>query len=103
MLNHVNTDIAVDVFEVLSELTDPEVLSSSDDFGIAQATGSAALPQGEVEDPDGFVKVEGEERSKVDEKRCELRMLRGCYLVDPCGYIVTYCVVLVDTMALFEL
>ena len=27
MLNHVNTDIAVDVFEVLSELTDPEVLS----------------------------------------------------------------------------
>lgn len=28
MLNHVNTDIAVDVFEVLSELTDPEVLSS---------------------------------------------------------------------------
>eukprot|EP00435_Cladocopium_sp_Y103_P062587 s522_g24.t1 len=35
MLNHVNTDIAVDVFEVLSELTDPEVLS-------------------EVEDPEGF-------------------------------------------------
>lgn len=27
MLNHVNTDIAVDIFEVLSELTDPEVLS----------------------------------------------------------------------------
>lgn len=38
MLNHVNTDIAVDVFEVLSELTDPEVLS-------------------EVEDPEGFVKA----------------------------------------------
>jgi len=27
VLNHVNTDIAVDVFEVLSELTDPEVMA----------------------------------------------------------------------------
>eukprot|EP00913_Durusdinium_trenchii_P027225 g25543.t1 len=31
MLNHVNTDIAVDIFEVLSELTDPEVLSEVDE------------------------------------------------------------------------
>ncbi|CAJ1456193.1 unnamed protein product [Effrenium voratum] len=31
MLNHVNTDIAVDVFEVLSELTDPEVLGEAEE------------------------------------------------------------------------
>jgi len=38
LLNHVNTDIAVDVFEVLSELTDPDVIA-------------------EVEQPEDFVKA----------------------------------------------
>ena len=41
MLNHVNTDIAVDVFEVLSELTDPEVLGEAEEaeaFVKARAT-----------------------------------------------------------------
>merc|ERR1719401_2406802 len=42
LLNHANTDIAVDVFEVLSELTDPDVIAevpNPDDFVTALLDG----------------------------------------------------------------
>ncbi|CAK9077141.1 Beta-catenin-like protein 1 (Nuclear-associated protein) (NAP) [Durusdinium trenchii] len=77
MLNHVNTDIAVDIFEVLSELTDPEVLSypaaehaSDVGFGFG-AKGKRC--QGEVDEPEVFVKASMTSRNAVfDAQLCQM-------------------------------